>query len=83
MLYKKASYERDSVLFYKKEYSYHLISFLLKAYIEDGELNVLDFGGALESSFFQNRDMLIDNIKNLNWYTVEQDNFVIYEENRK
>lgn len=41
---------------------------------EDGFLNVLDFGGALGSTYFQSRAVL----KNAKWNIVEQENFVQY-----
>ncbi|MCP3964749.1 MAG: methyltransferase, TIGR04325 family [Lentisphaerae bacterium] len=72
-----AAYERDGVLFYEKEYNWPLISTLLLAAVKNNdELNVLDFGGALGSSYFQNRDLLCD--KKLTWNIVEQKHFVKY-----
>ncbi|WP_061249401.1 TIGR04325 family methyltransferase [Leptospira alstonii] len=71
-----AAYERDSVLFDKIQYSWPLTSGLLYAEtITNGELNVLDFGGALGSSYYQNR-IFLQGIKRLSWNIVEQSNFV-------
>jgi putative methyltransferase (TIGR04325 family) len=68
-------YERDSVLFDKKQYSFGLLSGLLLSAIENNcELNVLDFGGSLGSTYFQNRD--IKGFKSIKWSIVEQPNFV-------
>ncbi len=70
-------YERDSVNFDKIEYSYPLLVSLLSA-IEDEELIVFDFGGALGSSYFQNKEILqkIGKIKKLRWCVIEQEEFV-------
>ena len=69
------AYERDSVLFDQKQYSWPLLAGLLFIASEDkNRLNVLDFGGSLGSSYFQNKDLL-KNI-DLKWYIAEQDNFI-------
>ena len=70
-----AIYERDSVIFNKKQYSWPLLAGLQKAAINNGgKLCVLDFGGSLGSSFFQNKDFLA--INDLKWCIVEQPNFI-------
>jgi putative methyltransferase (TIGR04325 family) len=72
----EAVYERDSVLFDKKIYPYSLISALLYAAIECGnELNVLDFGGSLGSTYYQVRDVIPSPVR-LHWSVVEQENYV-------
>jgi putative methyltransferase (TIGR04325 family) len=72
----EAAYERDGVLFEKKQYSFGLLTALLRVALEnDGNLSVLDFGGSLGSSYFQNRDFLAP-VKDLKWSIVEQANFV-------
>ncbi len=71
-----AVYERDSVIFDKKEYSENLLIGLLKAASEnDYKLNVLDFGGSLGSTYYQNKDLL-QHLKEFSWNIVEQENFV-------
>ncbi len=70
----KAVYERDSVLFEKKEYSWPLAFALAWCCSENNKLEVLDFGGALGSSFYQNKDFL--NLSKTKWVVVEQDRFV-------
>lgn len=71
-----AAYERDSVLFDKTEYSYPLLSGLLWiAAKNNGKLNVLDFGGSLGSSYFQNK-VFLDSLTKVNWCIVEQPEFV-------
>lgn len=69
-------YERDSVVFNKIQYSYPLLSGLMWiAAQNNGELNVLDFGGSLGSSYFQNKYFL-DSLRDVKWCIVEQENFV-------
>ncbi len=72
----EAVYERDSVIFDKTEYSYPLLSALLWICLKNsGRLNVIDFGGSLGSSYFQNRKFLAA-LKELRWHIIEQPNFV-------
>jgi putative methyltransferase (TIGR04325 family) len=72
----EAAYERDSVLFDKTEYSWPLLSSLMwVAAVNKGKLNVLDFGGSLGSSYFQNKKFL-DALDTVHWNVVEQKNFV-------
>lgn len=71
-----AVYERDSVLFEKKEYPFSLIASLL--YIASGKgnsLRVLDFGGSLGSTFYQVREFLSP-LHSLHWHIVEQPAYV-------
>lgn len=72
----QAIYERDSVLFDRTEYSWPLLTGLLwVASLNENRLNVLDFGGSLGSSYFQNRTFL-SHLKELSWNVVEQQHFV-------
>jgi len=69
-------YERDSVLFDKVEYVWSLLSILLWVTSKQGNrLKILDFGGSLGSTYFQNR-FFLQHLKELEWSIVEQDNFV-------
>lgn len=68
----EAAYERDSVLFERVEHSFPLLAGLLRAAVhQQGELVVLDFGGALGSAYFQCREFLRP-LKRLVWCIVEQ-----------
>jgi len=70
-------YERDSVLFTEKELFYPLLSSLLYISMEnDKHLNIIDFGGSLGSTYFQNRDILKQVGININWNIIEQESFV-------
>jgi len=72
----EAVYERDSVLFNEIQYSWGLLAGLEKAALENnGNLCVLDFGGSLGSTYYQNKEFL-SSIKNLTWCIVEQAHFV-------
>ena len=75
----EAIFERDGVVFNDVSYSWPLITGLLCAVERDskqnkGELRVLDFGGSLGTSFFQNLDFLSEFISK--WGVVEQPHFV-------
>jgi putative methyltransferase (TIGR04325 family) len=72
----EAAYERDSVLFYKVQYSWPLLAGLLWVASQKGNrLNLVDFGGSLGSTYFQNRKFL-SHLKELRWSIVEQKKFV-------
>lgn len=72
----EAVYERDSVLFDQIHYSWGLLAGLQKVALDnDGKLCVLDFGGSLGSSYYQNKEFL-SGLKCLEWCIVEQTRFV-------
>lgn len=72
----EAVFERDSVLFDKIHYSLPLLSGLsIVALKNNGKLNVLDFGGSLGSSYYQNKNIFKD-LTQFNWCIVEQPHFV-------
>lgn len=72
----EAVYERDSVVFDKIEYSWKLVSTLLYiACQNNNSLNIIDFGGSLGSTYFQNR-FFLDSLNPLKWNVVEQPIFV-------
>lgn len=73
----EAMYERDSVLFEKVQYSWPLLACLENVAISNkGCLHIIDFGGSLGSSFFQNK-LFLQNVVSLKWYVVEQEHFVL------
>lgn len=72
----EAVYERDSVLFDEIHYSMPLlVSLLYLASQCEGKLNLLDFGGSLGSTYFQNRKFL-NGLSFCKWSIVEQQHFV-------
>lgn len=72
----KAVYERDSVIFDKIEYSQPLlIGLLFASALTEGKLKILDFGGSLGSTYYQNRKFL-SNLQLVEWSIVEQEKMV-------
>lgn len=70
-----AVYERDSVVFDNIQYDWPLLAILQKIALEnDNSLVLVDFGGSLGSSYFQNRAWLTH--INIKWIVVEQQHFV-------
>ena len=71
-----ALFERDSVLFYEKKYCWELLAALMWIAAQyDGSLNIIDFGGSLGSTYYQNKSFL-DSLKHIQWNVVEQPSFV-------
>jgi putative methyltransferase (TIGR04325 family) len=74
----KASFERDSVLFYKEEYNWKVLTCLMFiATKQNGVLHVTDFGGSLGSFFYQHKKFWAE-LKDLKWGVIEQSHFVEY-----
>lgn len=72
----EAAYARDACLFDRIHYSWPLLSGLMFAAARSqGQLNLLDFGGSLGASYFQNR-VFLDRIAELSWSIVEHPNTV-------
>lgn len=68
----EAVYERDSVLFDQPQHAFPVLAGLLRAAVASaGRLCVLDFGGALGSSYFQCRSFL-QPVRHLEWLVIEQ-----------
>lgn len=70
----EALFERDSVTFNKMEYEFPLLASLFYVTNRSKNLNVLDFGGSLGSTYFQYKNIF--NNLDVNWYVVEQEHFV-------
>lgn len=72
----RAAFERDGVAFKMPDYRWPLVACLLREAIKhEGSLRVLDFGGSLGSTYFQNCPLL-NGLKELRWGVVEQTAFV-------
>ena len=72
----EAAFERDSVLFDRIHYSFPVLAALQYVALRHADrLSVLDYGGALGSSYFQCQPFLSE-LENLQWSVVEQANFV-------
>ena len=72
----EAAFERDSVLFDEVEHTWPVLAGLMWAAARNGgRLNVLDFGGALGSSYFQTRPFW-QALPQVRWSIVEQAHYV-------
>jgi putative methyltransferase (TIGR04325 family) len=68
----EAVHERDSVLFDEVEYAWPVLAGLMWiAARSGGTLSVLDFGGSLGSTYFQNR-LFLSALRQVRWNIVEQ-----------
>ncbi|NVN96216.1 MAG: methyltransferase, TIGR04325 family [Bacteroidetes bacterium] len=77
----QAVYERDSVIFDSIQYSLPLLSsLLLAASKNNGHLSLVDFGGSLGSSYFQNKKFL-NELNSVKWNIIEQKHFVEFGQN--
>lgn len=73
---KKAVYERDSVLFDRIHYAWPLLSGLMWiAALKGSRLNVVDYGGSLGSTYFQN-EAFLKGLACVRWSVIEQPRFV-------
>jgi putative methyltransferase (TIGR04325 family) len=71
-----APYERDSVLFDKIQYSWPILAGLMWVAAQSGgKLNIVDFGGALGSTYSQNINFL-KNLPEVRWNVIEQKHYV-------
>jgi putative methyltransferase (TIGR04325 family) len=68
-------YERDSVVFDEVQYSHHILIGLMIMLSKTNTLNIIDFGGALGSSYFQNIHLL-KMFTHCTWSVIEQENYV-------
>lgn len=72
----EAVYERDGIIYDEVAINYHLLStLLLIAGRNHNKLTVIDFGGSLGTSYYQNIKYLA-HLEELNWYIIEQENYV-------
>lgn len=74
-----AEWERDSCLFYEQKFVHRICAAILRCAVQNGNLGVtvLDVGGSLGSSYFQNRKYLKD-VHNLQYVIAEQESFADY-----
>lgn len=71
-----AAYERDGILYDKVQVNPNLLNVLLFISARNNnELTLIDFGGALGTSYYQNLPYL-SHLKKLNWCIIEQPDFV-------
>ena len=72
----KAVYERDSVIFDTIQYDYKLLSSLLFIANIQNRLHLIDFGGALGTSYRQNKKYLDSLDVSKKWVIIEQAEYV-------
>jgi putative methyltransferase (TIGR04325 family) len=72
----KAAYERDTFIFDEVLYSWPLLSGLLLAAGQNEHFHVVDFGGALGSTFRQNEKFLNYLTASIIWTVIEQESIV-------
>ena len=72
----KVVYERDSVVFEETQYSWGLLAGFLYSAIGNDKIDVVDFGGAFGSTFFQNRKFFAK--CKVSWNIIEQPHVVEY-----
>ncbi|MBX9734005.1 MAG: methyltransferase, TIGR04325 family [Chitinophagaceae bacterium] len=73
---KEIAYERDGIEYDTVKMNFNLLnSLLLIASRNNGHLNVIDFGGSLGTTYFQNLPFL-DGLNSLVWNIIEQPNYV-------
>ena len=72
----EATFARDGVAFPREDYRFPLLAALMYVATRERRLTVLDFGGSLGSTYFQNRKLL-DGL-HVDWNVVEQPHFVAY-----
>ena len=72
----EAAFERDGVAFPNENYHFPILAALLYVATRERRLTVLDFGGSLGSTYFQNRKLL-EGLP-VDWNVVEQPHYVDY-----
>lgn len=75
----EAAWERDGYLFYEQKYVYCICAAILKCAVQNNNrgVRILDIGGALGSTYLQNRRYLSD-VRNLEYIVAEQEHFADY-----
>ncbi|WP_231459364.1 MULTISPECIES: methyltransferase, TIGR04325 family [unclassified Pedobacter] len=72
----EAVYERDGLIYDEISVNHHLLStLLLIASRNNNKLTLIDFGGSLGTSYYQNINYL-NHLTELNWCIIEQENYV-------
>lgn len=72
----EAAYERDGIIYDQVRINFHLLNVLLLVSAGNGnKLTIIDFGGSLGTSYYQNIGYL-SHLSSLNWCIIEQPKFV-------
>jgi putative methyltransferase (TIGR04325 family) len=70
------TFMRDGLELESPDYSHPLLTALLSMFLEKSEINVLDFGGGLGSTYYNTKCFISNDKFKLNWHIVEQPHFV-------
>jgi putative methyltransferase (TIGR04325 family) len=71
-----AAYERDGVLFDEISYTWPVLACLENAaLVNNSQLHLIDLGGSLGTSYYQNKAFL-QSVQSLKWFVVEQANYI-------
>lgn len=71
-----AAYELDTMPVFTKKISFHLMAWIALAASGKTEVTVADFGGALASTYLQNKDFICEIPAKVTWYIIEQPQYV-------
>lgn len=72
----EANFERDGVCFQEAEYNFVLLTIFGVCAQAYDAISIVDFGGALGSEYWRNKDMLQKYAVNYRWNVIEQKNYV-------
>lgn len=70
------AFVRDSVVLEKSDHSYPLLTALLSLLLNKPEINIIDFGGGLGSTYYNCKKFINNKNFNVKWHVVEQPHFV-------
>jgi len=72
-------YERDGVVFFEKSINYNLMMYLYRlAFERKTAISVLDWGGSLGSTYWQHREIFLNEKLINKWIVIEQERFVSF-----
>jgi putative methyltransferase (TIGR04325 family) len=72
----ESPYERDSVVFSSPQHSWPLVASLLISINGRNIISVLDYGGGLGTTYWQNRSFLVSKKVKISWTILEQEALV-------
>lgn len=67
---------RDGIAFDKPDHSYPLLTALLSLLLIKSEINLIDFGGGLGSTYYNCKKFIENENYKINWHIVEQPHFI-------
>lgn len=67
---------RDGVELDKPDHSHPLLTALLSLLLNKSEINIIDFGGGLGSTYYNCKQLITNENYKINWHIVEQPHFI-------